>query len=103
MVKIDKTVARDWLADVPQEKRFWCADGRFLANLSQLAAALKDMSDGTFRQHTSETKSDFSNWVRDVIGDEKLTKDLQKSKTQAQAAKAVAERVAWLKGKAEAG
>jgi len=44
-------------------------------------------------------KNDFSNWVRDVIGDEKLSRDLQKSTTQAQAAKSVADRVTWLKSK----
>jgi len=37
--------------------------------------------------------------VKDVIGDEKLSRDLQKSATQAQAAKSVAERVIWLKNK----
>ena len=56
----------------------------------------------TFRHHSSESRNDFSNWVRDVIGDEKLSRDLLKSTTQAQAAKSIDDRVAWLKSKIEA-
>jgi hypothetical protein len=103
IVKITKTIATERLADVPQEKRFWCSDGRVLSNLLELAEALKEISYETFRYHSNEARSDFSDWVRDVIGDDKLSRDLQKSKTQAQAAKAVAERVTWLKSKTEAG
>ena len=99
IIKITKAIAGARLADVPQEKQFWCSDGRVFKNLSELAAALREMSDETFRHHSNETRSDFGNWVRDVIGDDKLSRDLQKSNTQAQAAKAVADRVTWLKSK----
>ena len=102
IIKITKTIARERLADVPQEKQFWCSDGRVLRNLSELATALREMGNETFRHHSSETRNDFGNWVRDVIGDDKLSNDLKKSKTQAQAAKATADRVTWLKNKAEA-
>ena len=102
IIKITKVIAGERLADVPPEKQFWCSDGRVLKNLPGLKSALEQINEETFRYHSNETRSDFSNWVRDVIGDEKLSRDLQKSKTQAQAAKAVADRVAWLKSKAEA-
>ena len=102
MVKISKTIAEERLADVPQEKRFWCSDGRVLKSLPQLGVALKQMDEETFRHHSSESRNDFSNWVRDVIGDEKLSRDLLKSTTQAQAAKSIDDRVAWLKSKIEA-
>ena len=102
MVKITKTIAEERLADVLEEKRFWCSDGRFLKNLLELRTALQGMSEETFCYHSSEARSDFSNWVRDVIGDEKLSRDLQKSTTQAQAAKSIDDRVAWLKSKIEA-
>lgn len=103
MVKITKKIALQWLADVPQDKQFWCADGRTLKNLSELQAALGDMSQDTFRSHANEAKNDFSNWVRDVIGDEPLANDLQKSQTQSQAAQVVADRVAQLRRKAGIG
>ena len=96
---LTKATASKRLADVPPEKQFWCADGQCLPNLSALETALRQISDATFRYHSNETKSDFNHWVRDVIGDDKLANDLQKSHTRAQAAKAVANRVAWLKSK----
>jgi hypothetical protein len=101
IIKITEAIARERLADVVQEKQFWCSDGRVLKNLPELKLALEQMSEETFRHHSNEAGSDFSNWVRDVIGDDKLSRDLQKSRTQTQAAKAVADRVAWLKSKTE--
>jgi hypothetical protein len=99
MVRITKLVAEERLGNVSQEKQFWCHDGHYLKNLPELKIALEQMTEETFRYHSNETKSDFSNWVRDVIGDEKLSRDLQKSTTHEQAAKSVAERVTWLKSK----
>jgi hypothetical protein len=97
MVKITKAIAGQMLADVPQEKQFWCSDGRAFKNLAELAAGLKQISEETFRYHFNKTKNDFSKWVGDVIGDEQLAKDLLKSKSRAQATQAVADRITWLK------
>jgi len=99
MVKITKTVAQEMLGDVPQEKQFWCQDGRVVKNVRELEAALREMTEETFRHHSNEAKNDFSNWVRDVIGDEKLSRDLRKSTTRAQAAKCVAARISFLDSK----
>jgi hypothetical protein len=99
MVKMTKSTAEARLDDVSQDKRFWCHDGRYLKNLQELEGALEQMTEETFRYHSNEAKRDFSNWVRDVIGDDKLSRDLQKSTTQAQAAKSVTERVTWLRSK----
>ena len=99
MVRITKSVAEKRLGNVSQEKQFWCHDGRYLKNLQELEVALEQMTEETFRYHSNEAKSDFSNWVRDVIGDEKLSRDLQKSATREQAAKSVADRVIWLKNR----
>ena len=96
MAKITGAMAEKWLGDVPQEKQFWCRDGRILKNLLELEVALKQMTEETFQYHSNETKSDFSKWVRDVIGDEELSKNLQKSTTRLQAAKSVTDRVTWL-------
>jgi hypothetical protein len=99
MAKITKTVAQNMLGNVPEEKRFWCSDGRYLNNLEELRDALNQMSAETFSYHSNEIKTDFTNWVKDVIGDAQLARDLLNA-TQTQAAKAVAERIDWLKGKA---
>ena len=101
MVRITRSIVENRLGDVSQEKQFWCYDGRYLKNLQELEAALEQMTDETFHYHVSETKNDFSNWVRDVIGDEKLSRDLRKSATQAQAIRSVADRIVSLKKKIE--
>ncbi len=99
MVKRTKIDAEKILGDVPEKKTFWCSDGQILKNLPELGTALKKMSEETFRYHAIEAKNDFSKWVREVIGDEKLARDLQKSLTKAQAAKNVAERMIWLRSR----
>jgi hypothetical protein len=99
MVRMTKALAEARLGNVSQEKQFWCCDGRYLNNLMELETALGQMTDDNFRYHSNEAKNDFSIWVRDVIGDEKLSRDLQKSATREKAAKSVAERVTWLKRK----
>jgi hypothetical protein len=102
MVAITKPVAKTRLGEVPEEKRFWVADGRYLSSLEELKAALEGMADETFLAHSNENKSDFSVWVKEVIGDDKLASDLKKSATRLWAAKCVADRIKFLKAKAGA-
>jgi hypothetical protein len=99
VTRMTKAMAQARLADVPEDKRFWCCDGCVLRNLAELEVALRQMSDETFRYHSNEEKTDFSNWVRDVIGDETLSRQLQGSVSRLEAAKNVAARITWLKSK----
>jgi hypothetical protein len=100
MVAITKQVAKARLASVPEEKRFWCNDGRYLSNLEELKTALDGMTDETFLFHSNEAKSDFSKWVDEVIGDDRLARDLKESATRLWAAKSVGDRIKFLKSKA---
>jgi hypothetical protein len=99
MVRITQLVVRQRLGDVAEDKQFWCQNRQVFKNLHDMEAAFSRMGDDTFRYHASETRNDFSNWVRDVIGDDKLARDIQKSTTPAQVRKAVANRIAWLRSK----
>lgn len=101
IVRVTRPEAERRLRDVPQEQAFWCCDGQVLRNLAELQAALSNMSEVTFAYHSDSNsgRSDFSNWVRDVIGDDKLSRDLLKSKDPAQAARRVGARVAFLRSK----
>jgi len=98
-VTINEEVARLWLADAPQDKLFWCQDGRAMKNLGELATALREMSEETYSYHAKEDKNDFSNWVRDVIGDVTLARQLQKAATQATAARKVETRLGQLRAR----
>jgi len=101
VVRITKSIAETRLGEVPQGEQFWCEDGRVLNNLPELSVALHQMHAETYRHHAGGNRNDFSNWVRDVIGDDKLSRDLLKSTSQAQSAKSVGDRIAWLKSKLE--
>lgn len=99
MAKPLKQDPKRLLAKVPEEYVFRCCDGRVLRDMKELGEALTSMTEETFAYHSNEEKKDFSNWVKDIIGDEKLARDLRMSLNRTQAAKRVAERVAFLSGK----
>jgi hypothetical protein len=96
MALISKREAAKFLAEVPAEYVFWCHDGRILRDMRALGKALSTMSDETYNYHANMAKNDFSTWVRDVIGDEKLASNLQKALNRAQAASQTTSRVGVL-------
>lgn len=96
---LKKEIAKTWPENVPQDKVFWCCDGRVVKNLEELATALKEMPEETFYYHVTKDNNDFSNWVRDVIGDVTLANQLGKAGTQTTAAYKVEAKVSWLKAR----
>lgn len=99
IVKISREEAQRRLSNVPEEYVFWCCDGRVLRNMRELGETLNTMTDEVFAYHSNAEKHDFAEWVRNIIQDQKLARDLDKSHNQNQAAKRVAKRVAFLSGK----
>ena len=99
MTRVTKEMAQDRLSNVAENNYFWCQDGKELKSLRDLELALGSMGEATYAYHSNQTKNDFSKWVRDVIGDQKLAADLGKSANPAQAAKSVARRISWLQAK----
>jgi len=99
IIRISKEEAYRRLGDVADDKRFWCQDGKVIKKLKGLEEALNNMSDETFHHHSGEERNDFSSWVRDVLGDDKLARDLSKAKSRSQASKAVAQRISFLQNK----
>lgn len=99
MARILKQDAERFLANVPDENVFRCYDGRMLRNVEELSRAFSNMGDESFTHHVNTEKNDFSNWVKDVIKDEKLARDLAKSRNQSQASKAVVDRISFLSSK----
>ena len=99
IIRISKEEAYRRLGDVADDKRFWCQDSKVIKNLKELEGALNNMSDETFHHHSGEDRNDFSNWVRDVLGDDKLARDLSKAKSRIQASRAIAQRISFLRSK----
>ena len=99
MAKTTKAIAEKILGDVSQDKQFWCHDGRTVKNLNELTVVLREMPDETFSYHVNGEKNDFSSWIRDVIGDATLAKELQKAVNQNVAARKVEMRLDWLRAR----
>lgn len=97
-MKVTRELAKKFLSDVDEHHRhFWAKDGTVLKNLKELPKAVRAMDDEHFEHHLNKNKNDFSNWVLHVIGDEKLAKDLLKSKNKKSVIKKVQDRVNLLK------
>ncbi len=96
MAETMKQEAKRLLADVPSEYVFRCHDGLTLQSIKELGDALNSTADEIYVFHANTEKNDFTNWVRDVIKDDMLAKDLQKATNRTQAAKRVASRIAIL-------
>jgi len=93
-----KEQANKFLAKVPADSVFWCRNGSIFGSMKELAEGLSAMSDEAFAYHSNFEKHDFSNWVRDVIKDEKLGSELAMAINRLQAAECVAARVTFLTG-----
>ena len=94
---VTKDEARRFLSNAAPEQCFWVNNGPILKNLEELANALPDMSDDTFMHHANNEKNDFSNWVKDIIGDQKLANDLLSSRTRYSALAKIRNRLNSLK------
>lgn len=96
---ISKSQAEKFLAKVPEENVFWCNDGRLLRDIKDLKEALATMSDQTFAYHSNNIKKDFSNWVRDIVGDYNLARDLEMVSNREEAARIAEARYLFLASK----
>jgi hypothetical protein len=64
--------------DIPHEKRFHFHDGSSVGTLEELRDKIRGISYQEFYRHVNAEKSDFANWVRYVLKEEELAKDLEK-------------------------
>lgn len=97
---VTKDEARKYLGNIQPEQCFWVNNGPILKNLEELADTLPQMNDETFHHHVNNEKNDFSNWIKDVIGDQKLANDLLSSRDKESAVKKLSTRLNSLKKKA---
>lgn len=95
-VKLSKFEAQKIMANVPEEKIFWSHDGQIFRNIIELAKGLVVMTDETYAYHANTYKNDFVNWVKDIIGDEQMARDLSKSMSRQDAARKIDARVNYL-------
>ncbi len=85
--------AKKLLEKVPAEYVFWCHDGSVYTNLYELIEGLQTMSDETFAYHSNLEKHDFSNWIRDIIGDGELADELMMVASRPEAVSCIMARI----------
>jgi hypothetical protein len=95
-----KEDAARFLCNAPSEQCFWVNNGPVLKNVEELADTLQQISDDTYRYHANKEKNDFSRWILEVIGDQKLANDLLSSRSKVSAVKKLKTRISLLKKKA---
>lgn len=97
MKKYKSQIHRKFLADVPEQYVFMCADGQIFRNLSDLRYGLGNMSNEVFSYHSNDKTHDFSNWIKDIIGDEELAGYIAFNVSRTEAAITVNKRICYLK------
>jgi hypothetical protein len=91
--------ARKTLANVNPKFYFWVCDGQIIKNLQELSKALSKMNNNVFRYHVNKDRNDFKAWVKDVLHEPSLVREISKCKNAKTMATAVKKRLDYLKKK----
>ncbi len=94
---VSKEDAELFLKDVaPLWRAFWFHMHLMARNIEEFGAGLATISDDVFAYHVSGQKNDLARWVREVIGDAELAKELDGVTTKEAATAAVRGRLTEL-------
>jgi hypothetical protein len=99
MARMDSAKAQRLLAECAEQSAFFCHNGEQYLSLRQLQRGLVQMSENAFKHHVNAEKNDFATWIRDVIGDSALARDLSETQSQGTALRRVSQRVALLESR----
>lgn len=89
--------ARRILARVPQQVSFWLCTNEHLRNLESLGKALQMVNDEVFKYHVNRDKNDFETWIRDIIRDKELAREISRIKTRETLVRKILERIEELR------
>lgn len=88
------------LKDVPHPDLYMRLDnGVVLKSLCDLADVLPELDETTFKRHAASGQSDFTHWVRNVVGDKTLANKMDLLDSKEDLARAVQVRVNWFKSR----
>ena len=96
--KVPAAVAKSILARVPMQVSFWLCTNENLRSLADLSAALRKADDEVFRYHVNRDKNDFEVWIRVVLKDKDLAREIARVKTKETLMRKISERVEELMG-----
>ncbi|MBI3036588.1 hypothetical protein HYY73_02430 [Candidatus Woesearchaeota archaeon] len=91
--KVPVAVAKGMLARVPFQVSFWLCTNENLRSLRDISEALQKATDDVFRYHVNRDKNDFETWIRDIIKDKDLAREIARVKTRDTLIRKITERV----------
>ena len=91
--KIDNEEARRILGKVHVSKAFWLCTSENLRSLEEVTKALKKATDETFRFHVNRHKNDLELWIKEVLMDKELARDISRVKTKETLIRKLLERI----------
>lgn len=94
--KISPSEAKSILGRTPDQVSFWLCTNQKLYSLKELADILYNVNDEVFRYHVNKDKNDFENWIRDIIQDRELAREISRIKTKETLTKKISDRVVQL-------
>lgn len=80
--KIRRKSYKKTLANTKPEFYFRLVNGQKIKNIFGLANALDKMPDEVFYHHVNEQRNDFSNWIKDIFKQKKLTDEVSKVRSR---------------------
>ena len=95
--KVPAAAAKGILARVPFHVSFWLCTNESLRSINDVYEALERASDEVFRYHVNRDKNDFEVWIREVIKDKDLAREIARVKTRETLVRKIRERVDELK------
>ncbi len=91
--KNEMAAAKSLLTEPAQHNHVFVADGSVIKNVAELVWALDIMNEDTYKFHANGENNDFSNWIEDIFGEQKLAEDLKTSASKSEAQLAIAKRL----------
>src|SRR3989338_8213746 len=91
--KVPVSVAKGILSRVPFQVSFWLCTNENLRSLADVSEALQKATDDVFRYHVNRDKNDFEAWIREVIKDKDLAREIARVKTKETLVRKISERI----------
>src|SRR3989338_9219187 len=91
--KVIRPYPRKFLRNVSPEFSLRIINGTIVKSLRELLKELKSMNEEAFRYHVSRNGNEFASWIREVIGDISLARQVKHARTRERCAKIVAVRI----------
>ncbi len=76
MSNLQKSTAAHFLRTVDEGIKFFFCNGKNAYNIRELLDGIFSISDEEFLHHVYFDHNDFTNWLLDIIGDDKLARDI---------------------------